>query len=688
MSSDSPQPELDVCPHCRKPLPQPLSVSTCPECGERLPDERRSPGEKTPLSPFDDLFDDAGAPSWGQANGAQESLKAEEPLEFPEPVDPFAAAEDLALQPLEGESKQLFDFGVQGNGAKNSSASERSSDKPVKHSAGEEPRAASPPIATANDPKAESELAPLPFDDPAPSANSELDLGEMPKLDPSLHSSGSIEDDPDQPLRIEGLESENPSGELASVRCRICDSLVYIQPSQLGTKVKCPECYSEILAEQAAPRRSSSSAFQKMQADSYVLTVEPAGGKSEPDTEDEYRLSEPVERPKVEVPSHFGLEPEKEDLLAPLQPAAGQSGTRPAGTASVKAQPESPRPNSETKPAPTRTERWQQPSAASAKADAAEKKAPSSGTESKPAGNAAAGGATAGNATRGNAAAGKFPPYWQQRPAQPEPAVDDSTGTKLEISLEEFTAPGQGIMSWMSTMVQDTWLWICFGIAALTLGFGYYCFDTVSQWLVTAGEKRLGAIIYSVLLGVPGVLAFLIGMVLTVVVSALLFHLGGRKQPKLSDWTGYNFNDWAPAVGFVSFAFALAALPGLVLGILVALLTGSITPLPILTAISVALLAPLFAIGVCRSDSPFGVFDSKVFKLLSFEDVDWLKYLPGSLAAFLLFLVGTLFLLLSGLVWSTIGAAFQVAGWVIFGSLTGLYSGLMVEKANQNESQP
>jgi hypothetical protein len=77
-----------------------------------------------------------------------------------------------------------------------------------------------------------------------------------------------------------------------------------------------------------------------------------------------------------------------------------------------------------------------------------------------------------------------------------------------------------------------------------------------------------------------------------------------------------------------------------------------------------------------------------VIKLFSFEDVDWLKYLPGSLAAFFLFLVGTLFLLLSGLVWSTIGAALQVAGWVIFGSLTGLYSGLMVEKANQNESRP
>jgi hypothetical protein len=72
----------------------------------------------------------------------------------------------------------------------------------------------------------------------------------------------------------------------------------------------------------------------------------------------------------------------------------------------------------------------------------------------------------------------------------------------------------------------------------------------------------------------------------------------------------------------------------------------------------------------------------------SFEDVDWLKYLPGSLAAFFLFLIGTLFLLLSGLVWSTIGAALQVAGWGIFGSLTGLYSGLMVEKANQNESRP
>jgi predicted RNA-binding Zn-ribbon protein involved in translation (DUF1610 family) len=679
MSSDSPQPEPDVCPHCRKQLPQPLSSAVCPECGERLAGETEKPGETAPLSPFDDLFDDQGSPSWGQSSSTQESLKAEEPLEFPETVDPFESSDDLVLQPLEGESKQLFDFGVQAKVPENYPASEAASHTPAKPAAGEEPHTASPP-KTASSPKtaateteAESELAPLPFDDESPASRSDLELGEMPKLEPSLHSSGSSQDDPDQPLRIEGLESESPSGDLASVRCRICDSLVYIQPSQLGTKVKCPECYSEILAEQAAPRRSSSSAYQKMQADSYVLTVEPAGGKSEPDLVDEYRLSEPVERPKVEVPSHYGLEPEKADLLAPLQPGAEHSGPRPTGDASAKTKLESPRPNSETKPAPTRTERWQEPVAAAAKANAAEKKEPGSPTESKPA---------------GNATAGKLPPYWQQRPTQPEPVVDDSTGTKLEISLEEMTTPGQGILSWMTTMVQDTWFWICFGIATLSLGFGYFCFDTVADWLDKAGEKKLGAIVSSILLGIPGVLAFLLGMVLTVVISALLFHLGGRKQPKLSDWTGYNFNDWAPAVGFVSFAFAIAALPGLLLGILVALVTGSITPMPILTALSVALLAPLLAIGVCRSDSPFGVFDSKVIKLFSFEDVDWLKYLPGSLAAFFLFLIGTLFLLLSGLVWSTIGAALQVAGWVIFGSLTGLYSGLMVEKANQNESRP
>jgi len=673
MSSDSSQPEPDVCPHCRKQLPQPLSSAVCPECGERLAGETEKPGETAPLSPFDDLFDDHGSPSWGQSSSTQESQKAEEPLEFPETVDPFGSSEDLVLQPLEGESKQLFDFGHQTKVPEFSPTSERTSDKLAKPTAGEVPHAASPQKPAANKSNAESELAPIPFDDDSPAPNSDLDLGEMPKLDPSFHSGGSIQDDPDQPLRIEGLESESPSGELASVRCRICDSLVYIQPSQLGTKVKCPECYSEILAEQAAPRRSSSSAFQKMQADSYVLTVEPAGGKSEPDSEDEYRLTEPVERPKVEVPSHYGLEPEKEDLLAPRQPVASRPGPRSAGEASANTKPDLSQQNSEAKQDAPQIERWQEPVAAATKAEVAEKKDAGPTAESKPA---------------GHTTAGKLPPYWQQRPAQPEPVVDDPTGTKLEISLEELTTPGQGILSWMTTMVQDTWFWICFGIATLCLGFGYFCFDCVANWLGTAGEKKLGAIVSSILLGIPGVLAFLLGMVLTVVISALLFHLGGRKQPKLSDWTGYNFNDWAPAVGFVSFAFAIAALPGLLLGILVALLTGSITPMPILTALSVALLAPLLAIGVCRSDSPFGVFDSKVIKLFSFEDVDWLKYLPGSLAAFFLFLVGTLFLLLSGLVWSTIGAALQVAGWVIFGSLTGLYSGLMVEKANQNESRP
>ena len=674
MSSDSPQPEPDVCPHCRKSLPQVLSLAACPECGEQLSQKVKQPGETTPLSPFDDLFDEQGTPRWGQVSRSsqEEMLKAEEPLVFPETLDPFAATDDLVLEPLEGESKQLFDFGVQPNQPGNSPAKDAVGDRTTKSLAAEEPGGVSSPEIEATAPKAESELPPLPFDDQPSVTSSDLDLGEMPELEPVFHSSGGSQDDPDQPLRIEGLESENPSGELASVRCRICDSLVYIQPSQLGTKVKCPECYSEILAEQAAPRRSSSSAFQKMQADSYVMSVEPAGGKSERDSDDEYRLSEPVERPKVEIPSHYGLEPEKADLLAPLKPVAEQPATQPTSDDSKGTKPELSQPNSESKQAAPRNERWKEPAVAATQADGSEKKNSSSKAESRPA---------------GHATTGKLPPYWQQRPAQPEPVVDDSTGTKLEIGLEELTIPGQGILSWMTSMIQDSWLWICFGIATLTLGFGYWCFDSVSYWLATAGEKKLGAIVSSVLLGIPGLAAFLFGITLTVVVAALLFHLGGRKQPKLSDWTGYNFNDWAPAVGFVSFAFALAALPGLLLGILLALLTSSITAMPILVALSVALLAPLFAVGVCRSDSPFGVFDSKVFKIFSFEDVDWLKYLPGSLAAFFLFLIGTLFLLLNGLVWSTIGAAAQVAGWVIFGSLTGLYSGLMVEKVNQNENR-
>lgn len=673
MSSDSPQPEPGVCPQCRKPLPKGLSLANCPECRTQLSAEVQKQAEATPLSPFDDLFDEQGAPSWGNtAASTQASLEAEEPLEFPEAVDPFAPTDDLVLQPLEGESKELFDFGARGNVAGEPSIDKVVSKTPPQTTPSENPRGHHVPAVDAAAAQVEPELAPLPFDDETPSSSPELDLGEMPKLDPVFHSSGSSDDDPDKPLRIEGLESESPSGDLASVRCRVCDSLVYIQPSQLGTKVKCPECYSEILAEQAAPRRSSSSAFQNIQADTYVLNVEPAGGKSEPEAEGEYRLSAPVERPKVDIPSHYGLEPEKEDLLAPQQSSAKQPAGLPKGEGPVSAKPELPKPASAAKQDATRSERRQEPVVTAPKAEASEKKGTSSRDENQP---------------TGQGAAGKLPPFWQQRPAQPEPVVEDSTGTKLEISLEELTAPGAGIMNWLNHMVQDAWFWVCFGIATLTLGFGYWCFDSVSHWLGTTGEKKLGAIVSSVLLGIPGLAAFLFGMALTVVVSALLFHLGGRKQPKLSDWTGYSFNDWAPAVGFVSFAFALAALPGLLLGILVALLSGSITALTILVALSVSLLAPLLVVGVCRSDSPFGVFDSKVFKLLSFEDVDWLKFLPGSLAAFFLFLIGTLFLLLNGLVWSTIGAAAQVAGWAIFGSLTGLYSGLMVEKVNQNESQ-
>ncbi len=256
-----------------------------------------------------------------------------------------------------------------------------------------------------------------------------------------------------------------------------------------------------------------------------------------------------------------------------------------------------------------------------------------------------------------------------------------------ELGLDDLLTPGGGLRRWIGQLVQDARLWVAFGLATLGMGLGYWALELVGSWLGDTEKLSLGAVVGSVFIGLPGLACFLFGAGLAAVTSALMFQLGARKQPRLSAWVGSSFADWGPAVGFVAFAFWLAVLPGAILGMLFAVLSGWPILVALFSSLSAVLLGPLLLASVCRSDSPFRVFDSKVLRQIQFERIDWLKFLPGSLLSLGLFLLGTLLLLIPGFIGSFFGAAGQVAGWVIFGSLTGLYCGLLVEKVNEEETK-
>lgn len=683
-SGDSPRPV--TCSHCgqvndlaaRQPpgetggeSAKQTPATVCSKCGA----EMLAAAAGGPLSPFDDLFDDHGEPQWSERSTSGQ-LAADEPLQFPEDVDPLSIEPAHTLTPLESEPPGHFDF-----------AEAAAAEAVAPTGRAESPVAAEAAPSTA----AAADDANLPWGaiDELTEETSQPAAATRP-LSPIFSTGGPAAEDSNQPLRIEGLESAGPPESMTGVRCRICDTLIYVQRNQLGQQVKCPECYSEVLAEEAVARKSTPGGFPQQFGDNVVWTSAPTAGNASSAGDDEYRLSEPVERPKVEIPSHYGLEAENVDLLAPLGPA-GANDKPPEARPQSEPAPDRNEQNASHPRHPARPVAAAQPGAERWKAGP---EGPPSATgkqgtrASGPAGAASRSGR--GSPAASSAGSGGLPPYWQQKPARPQPettAGDDVTNKGMELNLDDLSAPGPALRDWLLRMLVDPRLWVSSGLAIGALGVGYWLLGLASGWLGAADGRSLGTTLLALLLGLPGAACFLFGMAAAAVLAALLFHLGARKQPQLSAWQGSAYAEWGPAVGFVAFAFWLGVLPGAVVGLLLAAVSGAPLWIYALSALSGTLLAPLLLASVCRSDSPFMVLDRKIVGQIRFESVDWLKFLPGSLLAFGVFLCGTLMLLIPGIIGSFLGAAGQVAGWVVFGSLTGLYCGLLVEKVNTEESR-
>ena len=699
MSSTGDSPQSFACPHCGQPNEKPgrqssgvswsgassaeVGTTACSSCGGKL----ETPAASAPQSPFDDLFDDRGEPKWQERNQGNDGdqLTAEEALQFPEDLDPLALEPAQPLIPLESESPGHFDFPAATAAEATSESSIGEGPPGAGNEATGQPSAANAERGSGLSHELDIELGLQPAD-LTPAATQSKPNG----LSPIFSTGDQDQDDADQPLRIEGFEHTGPPESMTGVRCRICDTLIYVQRNQLGQKVKCPECYSEVLAEEATPRRTASG-FSQQVGEEVVWTSEPSRGNSSPESDDEYRLSEPVERPKVEIPSHYGLDAENDDLLAPLSPevAVGKSTDAKSQPESVPAerekQPPSGREQSRPTPLPQPgTERWK---------SGPEIPPPAAGRSAIPQPAATAGGpgrtGSAATSTKPASSTG-LPPYWQQKPARPEPAstADDAvTGGALEMELDDLAAPGPAVRQWLTRMASDSRLLVTSGLATAALGIGYWLLGLAGGWLSGEEARTVGTTILSLVVGLPGVVCFLLGMALSAVTAALLFHLGAQKQPQLSAWKGTSYAEWAPAVGFVAFGFWLGVLPGAICGMLLAAVSGAPLWIYALSALSGTLLSPLLLASACRADSPFKLLDSKILQQIRFENVDWLKFLPGSLLSFAIFLVGTLLLLIPGVIGSALGAAGQVAGWIVFGSLTGLYCGLLVEKVNSEEER-
>lgn len=123
--------------------------------------------------------------------------------------------------------------------------------------------------------------------------------------------------DPDAPLKIDGIDDIFGHADVYGFRCKICETRIHVRPDQAGTHVECPECYSQLLVEPPPKNPKPAQLWVKEGRDKKP--------KTESD-EDELKLSDPIDRPKVEIDESFGLEAPSKDLLAPKPKSIPPSG--------------------------------------------------------------------------------------------------------------------------------------------------------------------------------------------------------------------------------------------------------------------------------------------------------------------------------------------------------------------------
>ena len=121
-------------------------------------------------------------------------------------------------------------------------------------------------------------------------------------------SSNPFDYDENKNIHIEGVTDGLLAPGSFFFKCPICDSHIKANEDQLGDKVKCSDCYSEIIV--AKPDKPKEIEPWRR----------PATLKSSDDDDDEFKLADPVDRPPVDysISPEYGLDEVQGDLLTPL----------------------------------------------------------------------------------------------------------------------------------------------------------------------------------------------------------------------------------------------------------------------------------------------------------------------------------------------------------------------------------
>lgn len=573
----------------------------CPGCNASLMAPESMPAE----SMFDDLFGDSASQPVDQTDGSSPSND----VSLDVPVS-NAESETLDEEIAEdvGEPREYDSASIEELPSAGTTESARETQQPVA------------------DPDSWAAETPEPFDpmQEAVQALEPTELDELEELEPTVEHTDPFEYNENKPLRVDGVSPVIVSEDAFFMKCPVCESDLQTNKRELGNKVICTDCHSEITIAEPKSKKRKTDQWRK-----------PATVKRTSDSDDEFKLADPVERPQPDMPlgADVGLDSVAGDLLAPRVPEAD-----PATTGA----------NSPTKPRPKRQRKPEQGQTGSIQQQGAR---PFS--QNAPVGNATSKTGKTGAKPKVSAAAKK------KLALQAEDGLDLPTTLNSVSKLELFN---------------DADLMIRTLVAVVFLTFSYTMLDSVWKTLNMTELNGGDRFIRYFPAAIGAFVCFAVVVWFMSVTMSVLMRSVANGDKRVREWVGFAPSEWLGS--FIAFAFAgwAASVPGGMIGYIAMKLTGVFFLLPMGLAISMFALLPIFFISSFYNESAFNVFAPDILQTVSSAAEHWKSAYISYAILLAGFAIGILILFIPGLLFSFIGAAIQIVALSAFAVMIGLHA--------------
>jgi len=517
----------------------------------------------------------------------------------------------------------------------------------------------------------------------------EFDLALKPVDEKSLPRPGEhdpLAADPNAPIIIEGIESDR-DGVVGTikVKCKVCDSLLRAPEKMLDKEVVCPDCGSKVLVIMPPKPKGELPVWARTNDDWREVVRK--------DDEKRFPLGVKMDPAEVgdEVPPEWGLPEVSDDLmrqLPTLEPERNEFGEKVLGGAN---------PNrivdkSAVRNAPflggvlaaqeqTR-KRAMKNEPQGGKKDGPRNQ-PDTGDyrladDNEPADEAHKGGRNRLFADRDRGAAKPDTADEEIETASPT-GENRTTGGRYIFKLENLGVFDGSQRRWLKELVRDRELWIRSAAAVGMLGLAYWMMNIISDAMVSEEMSAGDRVMRVAFPGFFGGLCLIGGWLVALMTGGLVFQQSGDRRPRFEEWPGFGMGEWGEAFLFFCVSLWLGSLPGLLMGL--PLMFSNLPGLAmVVAALSAALFSPPLLLAAWYNGSAFQVYSKDVFRQFRGKNTHWLRYLPGCMAAWILFGIGY------GVLWiplpftSFLGAALHVAATILFATITGLYCGLMARQ--------